>query len=107
MITDYQALIRIYGCENLEEFKEYTGYTFPGLVHPDDLEITEQNISRQIFTCSRDLDYVEYRIIRKDGAVHEMYSRYTLEIRPSSRSRTSESVPDWHKSDVLPRRRGK
>lgn len=69
LIYANQALIRIYGCENLEEFKEYTGYTFPGLVHPDDLEITEQNISRQIFTCSRDLDYVEYRIIRKDGSV--------------------------------------
>lgn len=69
LIYANQALIQMYDCENLEEFKEYTGYTFPGLVHPDDIEATEQSIYHQIFTCNSDLDYVEYRIVRKDGSV--------------------------------------
>ena len=73
LIYANQALIRMYGCESPEEFQEYTGYTFPGLIHPEDVEATERSIHRQIFMCGSepdsDLDYVEYRIVRKDGAV--------------------------------------
>lgn len=69
LIYANRALIRIYGCETLEEFKEHTGNTFPGLVHPEDLEEVERKIRQQIFAGESDLDYVEYRIVRKDGAV--------------------------------------
>ena len=69
LIYANQALIHIFGCNNLEEFKEYTGFTFPGLVHPEDLNATQRSIRQQIFTYSNDLDYVEYRILRKDGSV--------------------------------------
>ncbi len=64
-----QALIRMYGCDNLEEFQAYTGYTFPGMVHPEDLNEVEESVRRQIGTDGNDLDYVEYRIVRKDGAI--------------------------------------
>ena len=69
LIYANQALIQIYGCESLEEFQELTGYVFPGLIHPEDVAAAEQSIRQQIFTCGKDLDYVEYRIIRKDGSV--------------------------------------
>lgn len=69
LIYANQALIHLYGCDTLEEFKEYTGYTFCGLVHPDDLETVEESIAYQIATDENNLDYVEYRIIRKDGTV--------------------------------------
>ena len=69
LIYANQALIRMYGCKDLEEFKAYTGFTFPGLVHPEDLEETEGRIHRQIFVWDSELDYVEYRIVRKDGEV--------------------------------------
>lgn len=69
LIYANQALIRMYGCENLEEFQAYTGYTFPGLVHPDGVVATEESIRKQIVSCGNDLDYVEYRIIRRDGSV--------------------------------------
>ena len=62
-------VLDIFGCDNVEEFKELTGGTFNGLVHPDDLAIVEESISRQIAENDRQLDYVEYRIIRKDGTV--------------------------------------
>ncbi|MCI8543832.1 MAG: PAS domain-containing protein [Lachnospiraceae bacterium] len=69
LIYANQALIQIYGCESLEEFQELTGYVFPGLIHPEDVAAAEQSIRQQIFTCGKDFDYVEYRIIRKDGSV--------------------------------------
>lgn len=69
LIYANQALIQIYGCKSLKEFQEHTGYTFHGLVHPEDIEETQRSIKRQIFTHGNDLDQVEYRIIRKDGAV--------------------------------------
>ncbi len=69
LIYANQALIQIYGCKSLKEFQEHTGYTFHGLVHPEDIEETQRSIKQQIFTHGNDLDQVEYRIIRKDGAV--------------------------------------
>jgi len=69
LIYANQALIQIYGCETLEEFQEHTGYTFPGMLHPDDVETAERSIMRQISTCGNHLDYVEYRIVRKDGSI--------------------------------------
>ncbi len=60
----------IFGCANLEEFKELTGYTFRGMVHPEDFAVIQTSIDEQIANeDNKDLDYVEYRIIRKDGSV--------------------------------------
>ena len=39
------------------------------MVHPCDLDKIEQSIQEQIFDSQYDLDYVEYRIIRKDGQI--------------------------------------
>ena len=69
LIYANRALFQIYGCENLEEFQKFTGYTFPGLVHPEDIERVERCIRRQINTCGNSLDYVEYRITRTDGTI--------------------------------------
>lgn len=64
-----KALLRIFQCNSLKEFRELTGNSFKGLVHPDDLDKIEQSIMEQISDSQYDLDYVEYRIVRKDGAV--------------------------------------
>lgn len=63
------TMLRIFGCDTLEEFKELTGYTFKGIVHPADLDRVEESIKTQIAHGGDDLDYVEYRIVRKDGTV--------------------------------------
>lgn len=62
-------LLMIFGCETLEELRELTHNSFKGLVHPEDLEEVEESILEQINSNQRSLDYVEYRIIRKDGEV--------------------------------------
>ena len=63
------AMLRIFGCDTREEFLELTGYTFRGIVHPKDIDKVEASIRSQIADSGEDLDYVEYRIIRKDGTV--------------------------------------
>lgn len=63
------AMLRIFGCNDFDEFRALTGGTFQGMVHPDDLEEVEKSIFEQIAQSQFDLDYVEYRVVRKDGAV--------------------------------------
>lgn len=67
-----KALLRICQCCTLEEFRELTGNSFRGFVHPDDLEDVEKSIQEQIAHSQFDLDYVEYRIRRKDGSIRWM-----------------------------------
>lgn len=63
------AIFRIFGCSTMEEFKELTGNSFTGFVHPEDLNRVEWEIKRQIEEVRRDMDYIRYRIVRKDGTV--------------------------------------
>ena len=65
-----RALLSIFGCDTFEEFKTLTGNTFRGLVHPDDFDSIQTSINKQIDADAYGkLDYVEYRIIRKDGEI--------------------------------------
>ncbi len=64
-----RAMLRIFGCDTREEFETLTGNTFKGLVHPDDYENVKNSIELQIEKSTFDLDYVEYRIIQKDGTI--------------------------------------
>lgn len=64
-----KAVFKIFGCETLEEFKQLTGYTFKGMLYPDDYEKVSVSIVNQIEKSQGNLDYVEYRIVRKDGKV--------------------------------------
>ncbi len=63
------AVLRIFGCQTKEEFRELTGFTFRGMVHPDDIEAIENSIQNQIANSIYDFDYVEYRIVQKDGSI--------------------------------------
>ena len=71
-------LLDIFGCKTLEEFKELTGYTFHGLVHPDDVATVKSSISEQIITDDKKMDHVKYRITRKDGEIRwvDDYGRF-------------------------------
>ena len=75
------AALRIFGCETLQEFRELTGGSFRGIVHPDDFDSTQDSIDEQIEDETNDnIDYVKYRILRKDGGVRwvEDYGRYVI-----------------------------
>lgn len=69
LIYANQAMVNIFGCDSLEDFRKYINNSFQGLVHPEDLEHVEKSIHSQISMSSKGLDYVEYRVIRKDGVI--------------------------------------
>lgn len=64
-----RELMRIFQCGSMEEFRQLTGNSFPGMIHPEDVETVEESIREQIASSRFDLDYVEYRIVRKDGSI--------------------------------------
>ncbi len=64
-----KAMLRIFNCDTIDEFRSLTGNSFHGVVHPDDLEEVEKSIWSQIAESRHDLDYVEYRIIQKGGQI--------------------------------------
>ncbi len=72
-----RALIKLFCCKTLKEFREYTGNSFKGIVHPRDLVSVEMSIKKHLGDSDENLDYVEYRIRRKDGVVRwvENYGR--------------------------------
>lgn len=64
-----QATLNIFGCRDIEEFKKLTGNTFRGMVFHDDYERIFNSINEQISISTEKMDYVEYRIVRKDGTI--------------------------------------
>ena len=73
------TVLDIFGCADIEEFKAHTGYTFKGMVHPEDYIRITGSINDQIESSDDNLDYVEYRIIRKDGSIRwvDDYGHFT------------------------------
>ena len=69
LIYANKPVFEIFGCANLDEFKALTGFTFKGMVHPDDYDRISVSIVQQIDTSEDQMDYAEYRIIRKDGRI--------------------------------------
>ena len=64
------ALLRLFGCENREDFRRLTGNTFRGMLHPEDAERACSSIEQQILNPGgANLEQVRYRILRRDGAV--------------------------------------
>ena len=74
-----RAVLDIYGCADMEEFRYFTGFTFKGMVHPDDYLKIADSIVQQIGTNKERMDYAVYRIIRKDGEVRwvDDYGHFT------------------------------
>ena len=64
-----QNVIELFGCKTIEEFREFTGNSFKGMVHPDDLDKIENEILAQTFTSEHRHDYVRYRILTKQGDI--------------------------------------
>ena len=64
-----KALIRMFGCREIKEFYKLTGKSFKGIVYKDDYDEVSKSISQQISNNNDNFDYVEYRILTKDGKI--------------------------------------
>ncbi len=63
------AVMEIFGCRTMSELMEQVQYSFRGMVHPEDLARVEWAIEYQISNSDSNMDYVRYRIIRRDGEI--------------------------------------
>lgn len=75
-----RRVLEMFGCDTMEEFNELTGGTFRGMVHPDDYELIQASIDFQIMgSQGENLDYVVYRIVRRDGTIRwvDDYGHYS------------------------------
>ncbi|MCR5735902.1 MAG: PAS domain-containing protein [Lachnospiraceae bacterium] len=80
LIYANKKVLEIYGCDTLDELKELTGYTFEGMVYPEDFPEVQASIDKQIDDEEgNSLDYVVYRIKRKDGEIRwvDDYGHYS------------------------------
>ncbi|MBP5261240.1 MAG: response regulator [Clostridiales bacterium] len=79
LIYANDATISLFGCDDIDDFKALTGNTFRGMLHPDDYAAVTDSVNDQIRMSSEHIDHVEYRIIRKDGAIRwvDDYGHYT------------------------------
>ena len=64
LICANEALCGIFGCASLSEFRELTGFTLNGMIHPDDRSAAAEELRNDASRNS-----TAFRIIRKDGAV--------------------------------------
>ena len=61
-------MLRLAGCDDLDDFFEFSGRHFNGLVHPDDFKGVEKRIWEQISINDNKVnDYVRYRMATKSG----------------------------------------
>ncbi len=60
-----KQLIDMYECDNMEDFKNFTGGSFKGCVHKDDYETINNLIKSEIEES--EYDYVQYRALTKTG----------------------------------------
>ena len=61
--------LKLFGCASTDEFLELTGGSFRGMVYPEDWERIGREINEQIDRSGIKMDYIEYRIRKRDGAV--------------------------------------
>lgn len=77
IISFNKELIRMFGCTSADEFRDYVGNSFKGIVYSEDFDRVQTSIEQQI-TANNDIDFVEYRIKAKDGTLKyiEDYGRF-------------------------------
>ena len=64
-----ENVINMFGCTTMEEFREYTGNSFTGMVYPEDLHKIQNEITAQTMFGEKRHDYVRYRIQTKQGDI--------------------------------------
>ena len=60
-------VLKIFGCETMDEFRELVENSFQGLVYPEDLNRVQWEIHEQVKHSDSNMDFIRYRIVRKDG----------------------------------------
>lgn len=62
------AIVKIFGCDSIDDFMKFTGGSFSTIVYPEDIEKIEESIKEQV-VATGGFDYIIYRIITKSGDI--------------------------------------
>lgn len=62
-------VIKMFGCKDVFEFREHVKECFPGMVHPEDINRVQWEIKEQVRSSDKKLDFIRYRIIKRDGEI--------------------------------------
>ena len=78
LIYANKPVFDIFGCADLEEFRALTGFTFRGLVYPEDYDHISEDIVREMDASDDQMNHTEHRITRRDGQIRwvEDYIHY-------------------------------
>ena len=73
------AVVDLYGCDDLDDLRRLTGNTFHGMVHPEDYAMVWDAAHHRLHAGEGSNNHVEHRILRKDGEVRwvDDYGHYT------------------------------
>ena len=94
-------VIRMFGCKNIYDFREHVDHSFKGFVYEEDLKRVEWEIVQQQKSSDRNLDFIRYRIKRKDGEIRWIEDVGYLETS------SNEEVPEmfyvfvWDITDTI------
>lgn len=62
-------MVKLAGCDNLDDFMEFSGRKFSNLIRPDEVKAVEKSIWNQINSHKDGSnDYVQFHFARKDGS---------------------------------------
>ncbi|MGM9528474.1 MAG: EAL domain-containing protein [Phascolarctobacterium sp.] len=68
ILASNSYLWEMFGFDNEADFMEHVHGSFKGIVSPEELAEVEESIAQQIKDHHREMDFVRYHIIRKDGS---------------------------------------
>ena len=64
-----RSLWKLFGCDSLADFAAFSGFNMRGMVHPEDQSVIFSTVRKRKEGYLQETDYLEYRIVRKDGQV--------------------------------------
>lgn len=82
ILSSNSYLWNLFGCQSEDEFMTLVNGSFDGMVFPEDYERVDRFIAEQIQDDAFDMDYVEYRIRRKDGTLIPVVDYGHLDHQP-------------------------
>ncbi|MBR4719748.1 MAG: EAL domain-containing protein [Lachnospiraceae bacterium] len=70
-------MVRLFECENMADFMEYTGGTYDGIIYDPEPSIIHKEIDKQINEQELDSGYVFFNIITRTGCVRRVVNHWT------------------------------
>ncbi len=98
-------VVNMYGCETYDEFLDFVGGSFKGMVYPDDLDHIQNEIQVQTMYGNQRHDYVRYRIITKQGKVRYVEDFGHLLHRKNGKSFYYVFIVDVDRNEFYNRKR--